>query len=525
DILNSSNTWIADNSALVLARVSVEKIGCKTILTHKRVRFILKRLVDALKIDNQDRSTNAAFTIAASMLTSSDNVELHKNACYALSCICNSEYGIEVVIQSNVETILEAIENIITSDDRETVWFAVTYLRILAGFEETAQRLQRSKELKSKLKNAQEKWLKCQDIQNELRLIWHTLQKNLKPSPPIVISSNSHDIEVSWELCADILDFDVQFRLLLGETSPDRPTFPVIGRREIIVKWQLPDVLAGKFTHCELISNGKTVYSGTELEYHLTMLKPDSEYMIEIIVFTNEGKFRSKPTKVRTQNDDYSGRQAFDEDFVPQSNNFKIVPLLNLRSPPLGRRLSREFKDIRNVQMTTVHALQSRHNNNSLNKHISPSLTAFNLRNNENTGFCSHGKRTDVHSSGRTKTNGVVNNSTTTTSSEMVHNNALDYKISVITPCFETDQSSSILNGSDSTKVATSDHNHQITRYLPINRVVNVQKPSTPSSFIKPIPSALVTNVDTISATNMRRKMPISMTGLVSEQRKRSMTH
>lgn len=68
----------------------------------------------------------------------------------------------------------------------------------------------------------------------------------------------------------------------LGELTPDKPVFGLVGTREILVRWQPPQVLAGKLNRYELIMNGKCVYSGVALEHQVTMLRPDTEYKFEV---------------------------------------------------------------------------------------------------------------------------------------------------------------------------------------------------------------------------------------------------
>ena len=78
----------------------------------------------------------------------------------------------------------------------------------------------------------------------------------------------------------------------------------MITRREILVKWQSPETISGRLTRYELLCNGESIYSGTDQEYRVTMLKSDTEYCMEVIVFTSEGRFRSRPAKARTLKDE-----------------------------------------------------------------------------------------------------------------------------------------------------------------------------------------------------------------------------
>ncbi|CAF0722557.1 unnamed protein product [Brachionus calyciflorus] len=96
----------------------------------------------------------------------------------------------------------------------------------------------------------------------------------------------------------------------LGDVIPEKPTFGMIGRREILVRWQPPPVVSGKLTRYELLINSKCVYSGIMQEYQVIMLKPDTEYKFEVIAITTEGKFKSRVAKVRTLKDEYDPDRA-----------------------------------------------------------------------------------------------------------------------------------------------------------------------------------------------------------------------
>ncbi len=68
----------------------------------------------------------------------------------------------------------------------------------------------------------------------------------------------------------------------LGDITPEKPTFGMIGRREILVRWLPPQVITGKLNRYELNLNGKCVYSGILLECQVGMLKPDTEYKFDV---------------------------------------------------------------------------------------------------------------------------------------------------------------------------------------------------------------------------------------------------
>lgn len=70
----------------------------------------------------------------------------------------------------------------------------------------------------------------------------------------------------------------------LGDTLPEKPTFGLIGKREILVRWQPPQLILGKLNRYDLNMNEKCVFSGIALEYQVTMLKPDTEYKFEVFI-------------------------------------------------------------------------------------------------------------------------------------------------------------------------------------------------------------------------------------------------
>jgi hypothetical protein len=70
------------------------------------------------------------------------------------------------------------------------------------------------------------------------------------------------------------------------------------------VKWQPPEMISGRLTRYELLCNRRCIYAGIEQEYRATMLKSDTEYSMEIIAVTNEGRFRSRPARARTLKDE-----------------------------------------------------------------------------------------------------------------------------------------------------------------------------------------------------------------------------
>ncbi|KAK3601002.1 hypothetical protein CHS0354_008111 [Potamilus streckersoni] len=91
----------------------------------------------------------------------------------------------------------------------------------------------------------------------------------------------------------------------IGAHAPSKPNIHVLGRNEIHLSWDPPEVPLGRFNRFDILMNGKIIYSGTDLNFTVRRLTPDTEYTFVVIALTTEGKFESKPAKKRTSKDEY----------------------------------------------------------------------------------------------------------------------------------------------------------------------------------------------------------------------------
>ncbi|RUS79908.1 hypothetical protein EGW08_012346 [Elysia chlorotica] len=91
----------------------------------------------------------------------------------------------------------------------------------------------------------------------------------------------------------------------LGAHAPSKPHVQVLGRNEVHVSWEPPEVPMGRITRYDVSMNGKIIYSGTDLSVGARRLTPDTEYTFIVTALTNEGKFESKATKKRTAKDEF----------------------------------------------------------------------------------------------------------------------------------------------------------------------------------------------------------------------------
>ncbi|XP_046844166.1 uncharacterized protein LOC124438212 isoform X2 [Xenia sp. Carnegie-2017] len=86
----------------------------------------------------------------------------------------------------------------------------------------------------------------------------------------------------------------------LAHHAPCKPTLSVLGRREILVEWEIPNEPLNRITSYEVKVNGESVYVGVEKCFVLRRLQPDTEYSVTVSAWTNEGRCESLPSKRRT---------------------------------------------------------------------------------------------------------------------------------------------------------------------------------------------------------------------------------
>ncbi|CAF0818705.1 unnamed protein product [Adineta ricciae] len=244
-LFNSTNSWVTGNATLVFARLTVDEAGCRLILAHEKCHEILNQLLTNLDINDSNLSINLVFSIARllereegqkcfinncgqarffealpTMLDINSDKGIHKNACYALSCLCTSDYGYELCTQSRTsfQQILLAVEKILGSSDHETVWFALICLTSIGKHEGATEYLCRSKNLWKLIKRVRNKWKEVKEIQNESRLLWFLIYQSLKPNRPKISNCSSTSVEVSWDpyLYADD-ENQVQYSVILND--------------------------------------------------------------------------------------------------------------------------------------------------------------------------------------------------------------------------------------------------------------------------------------------------------------------
>ncbi|CAF1028224.1 unnamed protein product [Adineta steineri] len=302
-LLSSTNSWIASNVGLILARITVEEIGCKIILTHSKHREILNQILSALDISDPGRSTNAAFAIGRLiegddgkktlisdcgqykifdalllMLEVNEEKGVNKNACYALSCLCTTQFGFQLCLQylPTFHRIILAIETLLISIEHETVWFALMCLRTIAGHDGASEHILRSKTIIDKLKQIRDKWNKYQDIQEEARGLWYLLHRNIKPNRPKIDECRNTSAEISWDINVNSWDdAALQFRIIL---------------------------------------NNQSIGVTNTTNYSLKDLQPNTNYNVQIQYITPQGEnIRSDPTIFHT-----------DDELPPPVNNLHV---------------------------------------------------------------------------------------------------------------------------------------------------------------------------------------------------------
>ena len=102
---------------------AITRRGRRKESLHQRLRTDEIRKGNASPI----RTPFSQFEALLFMLKINDDKGVNKNACYALSCLCKSQYGFQLCLQSITifRQILLTMETILRSTEHETVWFAL----------------------------------------------------------------------------------------------------------------------------------------------------------------------------------------------------------------------------------------------------------------------------------------------------------------------------------------------------------------------------------------------------------------
>lgn len=159
-MLHNQNIWVSSNAALVLARISIEDVGCEKLLNHSLARKILNELINSLGNDNAGRGMNCAFAIGrlcdnelgrmtilkianikklieslSSMIEKNLDNGCTKNSCFALSCLSANRQAYEIIVEHACFIgLLNALCNLLVQvKDVETQWFAAMLLRIFSS--------------------------------------------------------------------------------------------------------------------------------------------------------------------------------------------------------------------------------------------------------------------------------------------------------------------------------------------------------------------------------------------------------
>ncbi|XP_064420183.1 uncharacterized protein LOC102361873 [Latimeria chalumnae] len=93
-----------------------------------------------------------------------------------------------------------------------------------------------------------------------------------------------------------------------GDHAPSNLTLNVLGRNEIFITWDMPEVPLGRLFNFELYMNGKVVYFGPDRSFTARRLSVNTEYTCTVTAITSEGKCESKPVTKRTAKDEYESK-------------------------------------------------------------------------------------------------------------------------------------------------------------------------------------------------------------------------
>ncbi|XP_078406464.1 uncharacterized protein LOC144685624 [Cetorhinus maximus] len=90
-----------------------------------------------------------------------------------------------------------------------------------------------------------------------------------------------------------------------GDHAPSKLTLNVLGRNEMFITWDMPEVPLGRLFNFELCMNGKVVYLGPDRSFTARRLTANTEYTCTVSAITSEGKCESKPVMKKTAKDEY----------------------------------------------------------------------------------------------------------------------------------------------------------------------------------------------------------------------------
>ncbi|XP_059850280.1 uncharacterized protein LOC132407574 isoform X1 [Hypanus sabinus] len=90
-----------------------------------------------------------------------------------------------------------------------------------------------------------------------------------------------------------------------GDHAPGKLALSVLGRNEMFITWDMPEVPLGRLFNFELSMNGKVVYLGADRCFTARRLTANTEYICTVRAITSEGKCESKPVTKRTAKDEY----------------------------------------------------------------------------------------------------------------------------------------------------------------------------------------------------------------------------
>lgn len=129
-----------------------------------------------------------------------------------------------------------------------------------------------------------------------------------------------------------------------GAHAPSKPQLMAMGRSEIGVTWNPPEVPLGRINRYDVIMNGKVIYSGTDLYCTARQLQANTEYTFFVSVFTNEGRQDSKAARKKTPKDEYE-QQRTPLYLPPPREETKLLPDASVAAaPPLPPKRKKQHR-------------------------------------------------------------------------------------------------------------------------------------------------------------------------------------
>ncbi|XP_007898569.2 uncharacterized protein LOC103183109 [Callorhinchus milii] len=126
-----------------------------------------------------------------------------------------------------------------------------------------------------------------------------------------------------------------------GDHAPSKLAVTVLGRNEMFITWDVPQVPLGRLFNFELCLNGQVVYMGPERSFTARRLAANTEHSCSVSAITSEGRSQSRTVTKKTAKDEYGKTSRY---FYSFSRTNHSLPLTSTKGPAEARERLRRSK-------------------------------------------------------------------------------------------------------------------------------------------------------------------------------------